>query len=69
MEVSEIHPLVPVGLLVLLLRADEVLQAVLLVVVTLEALMAVGVPGDLMEEVKEEVSGEATEEDTDRLKE
>ncbi|MGZ6202655.1 MAG: hypothetical protein ACXWM6_14180 [Thermodesulfobacteriota bacterium] len=69
MEVYEIHPLFPVGLLVRLLQADEVLPAVLLVVVTLEAHMAVGVPGVLMEEVKEEVSGEATEGDTDRVKE
>ena len=68
MEVSEIHPLVPVGLLVRLLQADEVLPALLLVVVTLEALMAVGVEG-LMEEIKEEVSGEAMEGATDRLKE
>ena len=65
METSEIHPLAPVGLLVRLLQAGEVLLAVIMVVVTLEALMAVGASGGL----KEEVSGEATEEGTGKLKE
>ena len=66
---SKIHPLAQAGHLVRLLLASEVLPAAFVMAVSLETPKVAGALEALTEEVMGEVTGEALEEVTGKLKE